>query len=560
MTRLAFHHERPSNLTMGDCRLMPKLMHLVLWSTVACSAAPAEGPVLLDIVSAATDGGTDAPKPEGIANLGVGVGRLVLPPTPPWDWIGIIGTGQSLSVGVTAGVVSTSQPFHNLRLIDNGPAPKYPIEPDAGAPQWDAVPLTEPMRASVPGSGPGYGLVDRQYPDNIYGESPHAGMANTLSQIWRSSGGAGEYVTAHTAVGWAAHCLVDLNREGGMRAYPASLNEMGAFHRLAAAAGKTFGVGGIVLTHGECDALNPMYGAGLFQLWQDYDEDLRAITGQTTPPVLFASQEGSYFGGPDGSPVQVWQAGVQHPGQIVCTGPKYQYGYSPDHVHLPAPGYEQLGQKYAEVFDLVVNKHQPWKPLQPTKATLSGKVITIDFDVPNPPLVFDENRPKTMPSAGWANGHGFEVRDQYGDIYSIETAVIRGNSVLLTLGKAPPPGFQLKLAYAITADLNLPAGAAPYRGELRDSDSFVGWDAESIEAATTAGSNVITAAVAGGFARRAAWDIAAGPNVPPGTVVVSHDSDDQLTLSQPVGASGRSGLSFHHDEANFCVHFAMDVQ
>jgi hypothetical protein len=52
-----------------------------------------------------------------------------------------------------------------------------------------------------------------------------------------------------------------------------------------------------------------------------------------------------------------------------------------------------------------------------------------------------------------------------------------------------------------------------------------------------------------------------GPNVPAGTVVVSHDSDDQLTLSQPVGgAGGTASFAFHHDESNYCVHFSMDVQ
>jgi hypothetical protein len=30
------------------------------------------------------------------------------------------------------------------------------------------------------------------------------------------------------------------------------------------------------------------------------------------------------------SAVQVWKAGVDHPGEIVCTGPKYQYSYAVD--------------------------------------------------------------------------------------------------------------------------------------------------------------------------------------------------------------------------------------
>jgi hypothetical protein len=101
----------------------------------------------------------------------------------------------------------------------------------------------------------------------------------------------------------------------------------------------------------------------------------------------------------------------------------------------------------------------------------------------------------------------------------------------------------------------------PYRGQLRDSDPFTGWDAETIRVNTTANSAVVTVASVSGFARRAAWDIVTGPNVQAGTVVASHDSDQQLTLSQPLtGAATAVGFAFHHDEYNYCVHFVMDVQ
>jgi hypothetical protein len=534
----------------------------LLFSMGACGSDNGTGGTGPDDAAAdgtGTDGGIPSPDGSSDGTAADAADAPGPPPKPPFDWVGVIGTGQSLSVGATAAFIDKTQPYGNLKLVDTGPDPKYPIEPDAGAPKWATVPLTEPLRAGVPGNGPGYG--DGQYPDNIAGETPHSGMANTLTKLWKDRGGAGEYVTAQTAVGWSGHCLVDIDKQGGQRAYPAGINEMRVFHDLATAAGKTFGVGGIVLTHGECDAGNPMYAAGLFQLQQDYDTDLRAITGQTTHPVLFASQQSCCGGGPGGSQVQVWQAGVQHPGEVVCTGPKYQFGYSADHIHLPAPGYERLGQKYAEVFDLVVNQHLDWKPLQPNKATLAGATVTVAFDVPNPPLVFDDDRPKSQQGTPWANGRGFEVTDQNNTALTIASAAIQGSSVTLTLAQTPAPGSKLKVAYAITPDPNVPTAAVPYRGELRDSDGFTGWDAESISVATTGMSNVITAASTGGFVRRAAWDVVTGPNVPAGTVVVSHDSDDQLTLSQPVGgAGGTASFAFHHDESNYCVHFSMDVQ
>jgi hypothetical protein len=483
-------------------------------------------------------------------------------PAPPFGWVGVIGTGQSLSVGVTAAAMSTTQPFKNLKLIDNGPDPKYPIAADAGAPQWATTPLVEPIRGKLTGTGPGFG--DGQYPDNIFGETPHSGMANTLSTLWSTRGGQGDYVTAHTVVGWSGHCLVDINKEGGKRAYPASLNEASVWARLASAAGKTFGVGGIVLTHGECDASNAAYGAGLFQLWQDYDSDLKAITGQTRDVVLVASQQSTIATGAGGSAVQVWQAGVAHPGQVVCAGPKYQYQYSADNLHLPAPGYERLGQKYAEVFDLVVNQGATWKPLQPNKVTRAGAVITIDFDVPSPPLVWDSHiaPPHQTANTEWAAGKGFEVKDSGGHPLTISKATIQGSSVVLTLAADPGTG-KVTVGYAVTQEGTGNQGGTNLglRGLLRDSDEFVGYDAETIPSTVTQGSAILTTATPNGFVHRTGHDIVSGAGVAPDTVVSTHDTDAQVTLSTPwTGVSGSVLLSFRHDERNYCVHFSLSEQ
>src|SRR5262249_54349756 len=85
-------------------------------------------------------------------------------PEAPDPGVGVIGTGQSLSVGATSVSISLTQPFANMKLEDQGPDPKYPID-GSGAPVWVTKPLTEPIRTWVDGSGPGYG--DGQYPDNL---------------------------------------------------------------------------------------------------------------------------------------------------------------------------------------------------------------------------------------------------------------------------------------------------------------------------------------------------------------------------------------------------------
>src|SRR4029079_17266245 len=75
------------------------------------------------------------------------------------------------------------------------------------------------------------------------------------------------------------------------------------------------------------------------------------------------------------SAVQVWKAGLAHPGEIVCTGPKYQYSYAAagGHVHMGALEYEKVGEKYAQVyFERVVAGHD-WQPLQPTSAAVEAR-------------------------------------------------------------------------------------------------------------------------------------------------------------------------------------------
>ncbi len=517
--------------------------------------------VLLAASAAALSAGCRGTSPPSYADAGDSVDSAPpIPATPPFDWVGVIGTGQSLAIGATADYINTQQPFGNLTLVDDGPDPRYPIEPGVGAPEWAVVPLVEPIRQAVAGQGPGYD--DKEYPNNIRGETPHSGMANSLSLLWKKRGGAGDYVTVHSVVGWGGHCLTAISK--GTRTYEAGLAEARVFAELAASAGKTFGYGGIVLTHGECDGKrNPDYGEGLYQLWRDYNQDLKAITGQVSDIPLFASQQSTRgSGSPQSSAIQLWEASVAHPGEIICTGPKYQYEYSSDLLHLPAPGYEALGEKYAEVFDLVVNQKVAWKPLQPEKATRSGSTITIDFHVPNPPLVWDAHIP--TPHAGsveWQNGRGFEVEDSTGARVTISDAAIQGSSVVLTLAD-PPPAGTLYVAYAYNQEGEGEQGGTDQgmRGQLRDSDDFRGYSAAILEVNVTTGSNTVTSDDPAAFAHRGARDLVSADALPEDTIIASKDGPATLTLSAPwSGPSGKALLDFRHDARNYGVHFRLPV-
>ena len=372
----------------------------------------------------------------------------------PYDWVGIIGTGQSLSVGAASIAISVTQPFKSLMLLDKGPDPEYPIDGSPAA-VWSVVPLTEPHRPNV--SGTINNNLD--YPHNIcgntqgqYGETPHSGMANTIAGAWAARGNTSDYVTVHSVVGVGGFALAYIAK--GSVAFSAALSEARVYKKLAAAAGKTYGVGAVVLTHGEADTslATPDYGEKVYKMLQDFNADLKPITGQTKNVVLLASQQSSQQGGYNGPSVQLWRAGRDHPGEVVCTGPKYAYG--PYYVHMHAPGYERIGEKYGEVFDLIVNQGVAWKPVGPKSISRVGKVITISFDVPNPPLVWDEHltKPHQKVHTAWASGRGFEVIDGSSNEIPIASVAISGESVLLTLSQEPAAGTALTVGYAVTPD------------------------------------------------------------------------------------------------------------
>jgi hypothetical protein len=395
----------------------------------------------------------------------------------PWDWVGIVGTGQSLSVGAQGTPVrATAQPYHNLEL-SLGRASVPPFDPTNGA--LSMAPLVEPLRPLAQ-------TYPSAYPLNLYGETPHAAMGNQITALFQQMSGGGDYVTVHTVVGESGQPMSVIDKsavevdDAGMsmgHAYAATLFEVSAIARLASAANKTYGIGAIVITHGESDTGNPLYESALVRLWSDYNADLSVRTGQTTKIPMLVSQQHSVpqnMGSTSASTIAAWRVGVDHPGDIVCSGPKYQYPYFTDAIHLTTRGYELLGEKYGEVFVERVVLGRSWQPLQPIGASRAGSVVTVQFHVPVPPLVWDDLLPTPHPTGypQWTAGRGFEVLAN-GAPATISSVAIVGDSVQITCGTDLTTGTVV-VNYAHTADgAPMPGGTARW-GHLRDSDPIVG--------------------------------------------------------------------------------------
>ncbi len=397
---------------------------------------------------------------------------------PRWEWNGIIATGQSLSVGAAASAVTlTSQPFGNLKLSLGDArltAPPY----DPTGPSLSLVPLVEPIRPESP--------YANAYPANIHGETPDTAMGDEISTLFGQRPPGGDYITIHTVVGESGKGIDVIDKTAVPSAdqghsYAAALFEVAAIQRLAAAAGKTYGVGAIILTHGETDATNIRYEAAVYRLLEDYNKDIAAITGQSWEIPLFLTQQQTLpqDNSSVASLVAEWQIGRHHPGQVVCVGPKYQYPYAPDRLHLTAAAYDRLGEKYAEVYYERVILGHDWQPLQPLSASRNGKAITVTMHVPSPPLVWDGAMPSPHQSSNmaWSHGRGFEVANRSGAL-TIDSVVIDGDTVVIALASAGDPDPDgLVVRYAVTQDEpGLHGGLSAGRiGQLRDSDPLIGY-------------------------------------------------------------------------------------
>jgi hypothetical protein len=406
----------------------------------------------------------------GDAGTGGGDGAAVVVVARPWDWMGVVGTGQSLAVGqMGVPVVTVTQPFQNMKL-STGTLP-WPI--DSMDATLAMVPLIEPIgRAST--------TYPSSWPTNIAGETPHASMANQITTMAQAADGA-DYIGVHGEVGENGQAISFL-RKGAMQigvnghAYQATVIETQAITRLAAAMGKTYGVAAVIVTHGESDAGNTNYESDLYQLLTDYQADLSAITNQTQKIQMIVSQQNS-INDRAASTLAEWKIGVDHPTDVVCSGPKYQYPYyAGDHVHLVTDGYRQLGEKYAQVYFERVALGHDWQPLAPTTVERGDHMVTVHFHVPVAPLAWETTfQAPHQGIAEFAAGNGFELRAATGRI-AITAVEISGDAVQITTAAALP-ATGLFVGYALTQDAV--AMATPFVGTfrwglLRDSDPFVG--------------------------------------------------------------------------------------
>lgn len=358
----------------------------------------------------------------------------------------VLMTGQSLSVGQAAGVVSATQPWSNL-MFNTG------------------------VRAGGNGLQSFVPLVEQS--NGVYGETIASGLANRialLTALADPNGIASVQLVSTHGVGSATYA--ELRRD--TQPYWNGLAQALAGWNLSIAQGTTYAVRAVAVLHGEADHVvgNEVYTADLIEWQADYERDLRELLGQPYPIPLFFCQMSSFthYGSATSTiPAQQLEATRERPDRIFLVGPKYFLRYVSDGVHLTASSQRRLGEYYARVYERVLLDGEPWRPLMPIEVELESDAIDVRFHVPTPPLVLDT-------VAVTDPGHyGFEYWDDSETPPTITAVAITAeDTVRITLSEAPT-ALERRIRYAYTGLPNADAGpdTGP-RGNLRDSDPLLG--------------------------------------------------------------------------------------
>ncbi len=351
----------------------------------------------------------------------------------------ILSTGQSLSVGVAASpALSTTQPYSNKMLTGGS--------------------------GGMGAGGSFTALIESSV------ETMSSAIANSLT--FNDTGN--DLDTVMSLHGVSGYTYSQLKK--GTGPYTNAMNQVTNAKSAALSLGRVSRVMGVTNIHGETDNFNNVSGAtyqGYLEEWQnDYDTDVKAITGQSNEVYMFIDQMSSFmssYANDATSEIPIYQlyAAEDNPDEIVLVAPKYFFSYSDRH-HLTAASSRWLGEYHAKVIKKVAIDHETWRPLSPDTVTRTGNVILADFHVPAGQLAFDT----TLVSA--RTNYGFEYYDSTSSATISSVELVDTDTVRVTLS-GTPTGNNQRLRYAYTGVPGTNTGAqnaGSAAGNLRDTDPY----------------------------------------------------------------------------------------
>ncbi|MCX7996527.1 MAG: DUF2341 domain-containing protein [Patescibacteria group bacterium] len=349
----------------------------------------------------------------------------------------ILLAGQSLSIGYDgAPALTTSQPYNNVKLNGTGTAFVSLIENDD---------------------------VDDNLPATAV-ETPASALGNTVTAL--TGGNLGMVVTRNGIPG----ATYDQLRKGGTTtSFANGITQITNARTIAASGGFGYRFAGVAMIHGPANFADGLaYETFLNQWQQDYETDGNNAADQTGNVPFFIDQSSNFTAyNLATAPLVIAQLNVaRNNPDIYMIGPRYQFTYASDNIYLTNSGYRRLREYYGKAISRVLNG-QTTTALIPAEVVRNGDVVSVRFEVPESPLVFDTVQVLAQTHMG------FEYADD-GNTASISSVAMDGqDTVRITLDSTPSGSNQL-LRYAYTGVSGARPGADSVdsaRGNLRDSDS-----------------------------------------------------------------------------------------
>ncbi|MCE6238329.1 hypothetical protein KSA41_04420 [Acinetobacter pittii] len=298
-----------------------------------------------------------------------------------------------------------------------------------------------------------------------YNETPCSGCANEAVFLAYKENGIEpqENVQLASAAGVGGAHLRQLIK--GTTNYTNMLQHVTAGHSLSIAANKTHGVAAIGWAQGEENLRLSIdldvYPQMLEQLFNDMKSDFRAITNQLGEIHVISYQLSTRIGLSE--VVCKAQFDLAKQGKISIATPTYLFDYDDrDSVHFHPPSYKWMGAYYGRAYKQRVIDNRPPDWLEPMGASIVGKTITVSFDVPTAPLVFD-----TVLLAP-TQDHGFAISDG-NNLLAIQSITANDSSVTIELVNTPATINGLSVRYGLDYLGTGKPIADGKSGNLRDS-------------------------------------------------------------------------------------------
>ncbi len=211
------------------------------------------------------------------------------------------------------------------------------------------------------------------------------------------------------------------------------------------------------------------YQKMLTQIWTDMNEDIRRITGQQDsirficyqPNALTRAEhfKAEQYQCKETAVPQVFINLLRDDNRFWASGPTYPYPCVGEKIHIDANGQQQMGALAANsVLDILKGKDR-FRGLIPLKADVEENTVSIHFNVPNPPMVFDTIQVKK------ADHYGFSVINKAN--HNIINSINIENDILkISCSESP---VDCKIRYAVNGEYMKSGNLSGPRGNLRDS-------------------------------------------------------------------------------------------